>query len=61
MARHELRERRLVARRGRLHEFRDLDRHHAHHAIEIPPEARSIQEASDFGALPTPPSRIRSA
>ena len=42
MTRYELRERGLVARRGRLHEFRDLDRHRGHHAIERPPEARLI-------------------
>src|SRR6478735_3632992 len=47
MTRYELSERGLVAGRGRLHEFRDLDRHRAHHAIERPLGARLIQEASD--------------
>ena len=61
MARHELGERRLVARRGSLHELRDLDRHHAHHAIEIRPGAGLIHEASEFDDRSTVPSRIRSA
>jgi hypothetical protein len=46
VARDELSERPLVASRGGLHEFRDADRHHAHHAIEIRAEAGLIQMAS---------------
>ena len=48
MTRHELRERRLVAHRGRSHDLGALDRHRVHHAIEIPPEAGLIQAASDL-------------
>ena len=46
MARHELRECRLVPRRGRSNELPDLGPHHAHHAIEIRPGGGLIPEAS---------------
>ena len=64
MTRNELGERCLVARRGSLHEFRDLDRHRAHHAIEIPAEPGLIQDAGRFAKvvvrpLRTEPSRSR--
>ena len=53
MARHELRERRLVPRRGRSNEPPDRGPHHAHHAIEIRPGAGIDLVASDARACST--------
>ena len=49
MARHELRERRLIAHRGRSHDLGALDRHRVHHAIEIRLGAGLIQEVYEYG------------
>jgi hypothetical protein len=52
MTRHELDEGGLIAHGGGSHQLAASDRHRVHHAIEIPLEAGSIQNA---------PSMIRQA